>query len=110
MPIKNTGSTDFTVWRIAYWWIKLSMGDRSAALGFIQDSRELMLNPCNPFPKSVVCLSAALHNPDLVFRQPVELVHQGVDLGVRGLDLALQHGLFVGRVGCGQLLVEGEHA
>ena len=57
------------------------------------------------------------HNPDLLFRQPLQFVHQPVDLPVRGLDLTLDGSLLVaGSSGC-QLLVqlqylidEGDHA
>jgi len=44
----------------------------------------------------------SLHNPDLLFRQPIQLVDQDVDLPVRGLDLSLQGGLFVRRAGMGR--------
>ena len=45
--------------------------------------------------------SISLHHRDLRLRQPIQLVHQLVDLLVRGLDLALEHGLDVRRLfGC----------
>jgi len=54
--------------------------------------------------------SPPLHDPDLLLRQPVQLIHQPVDLPVGGFDLALEMGLFVRRFSGGELLVQGEHA
>lgn len=50
-----------------------------------------------------------LHNPDLLFRQPVQFVDQPVNLAVGGVNLALLDGLIVGSFGGGQLPVQGQH-
>jgi hypothetical protein len=51
-------------------------------------------------------LARPLHNPDLFIRQPVQLVDQGIDLSVGGLDLAMQRDLFVGRAGLQEQLLD----
>ena len=60
-------------------------------------------------PKPVMHLRSALllclHDPDLLLRQPVQLVHQRINLTVGRLDLALQDGFDVRRRLGGQLLV-----
>ena len=54
--------------------------------------------------------SSPLHQPDLLICQFVQLIHQGIDLGIGGIDLALEQG-FLGRgFGIGKLLVQTEHA
>jgi hypothetical protein len=50
------------------------------------------------------------HDIDLLLGQPVELVDQGVDLGVVGGDLALEQGGLGGGFGGGALAVQAEHA
>ena len=50
-----------------------------------------------------------LHDPDLLFRQVVEVVDKAVDTAVGGVDLAPEVGLFVFRPRSGELPVKGEH-
>ena len=59
-------------------------------------------------PTASLC-SFSLHNVNLFLRQVVQFIDKPVDLAVRGLDLALQDGLFVGRSGGGKLLVQSHH-
>jgi len=48
-------------------------------------------NPFNPLPESVDSfLRPPFHHGDLLLRQPVQLVHQRINLGVEPLDLAGQ--------------------
>ena len=54
-------------------------------------------------------LSIFLYDPDLLFRETVEVVDQAVDPAVGSVDLALQVHLLVVRPGGGQPSVEGEH-
>jgi hypothetical protein len=54
-------------------------------------------------------VSCTFHNPNLILRQPVQLVHQLVDHFVRRRDLALEQGLFRGGVRGGELAVQVEH-
>jgi len=51
-----------------------------------------------------------LHNFNFLCRQPIKLIHQRIDLPIRGLDLALQRGLLVLDLCRGQLLVQDQHA
>lgn len=51
----------------------------------------------------------SLHDPDLLLREPVKLVDQGVDLPVNGLDAALQCRLLVGRLGLRELFMQSKH-
>lgn len=53
-------------------------------------------------------LFLSLHQFDLFIRQSVQLLHQEVDLGIGGVDLALEEGFFGGGEGCGKLLVKRE--
>src|SRR5205823_1316085 len=52
---------------------------------------------------------AFFHDLDLRRRQPVQIIHQPVDLRVRRGNLTLEDGLLRGGVGSGKLLVKGEH-
>ena len=54
-------------------------------------------------------ISSSLHHRNLLLRQPVQLVHQPVDLPVGGIDLSLDEGRVVAGPGFRQLLIEGEH-
>jgi len=61
----------------------------------------------------LICLALVgfLHNPDLLFRQPVKLVDQGIDLPVRGLDQAACQGRLFVRCGrLEELFMQGEHS
>jgi hypothetical protein len=60
------------------------------------------------FAGSFVCLRS-FYDSYLLFRQPVQLVDQRVDLSVRGLDLSLQGNFFVRRGSFGELFMQGEH-
>jgi hypothetical protein len=51
-----------------------------------------------------------LHDFDLLFRQPIKLIHQRIDLPVRRLDLAVPRGFLVLDFCRSQLLVQGQHA
>jgi hypothetical protein len=42
-------------------------------------------------------------------RQPIQFIHQPVNLPIRRGDLAWKHGLFGGRVRGGELLMQVEH-
>ncbi len=55
-------------------------------------------------------LPPPLHKGDLFLGQPIQLVHQRVDLLVGGLDLAMLELLVGGNGGLGQRLVEVQHA
>ena len=59
--------------------------------------------------KNIKLLARLLHNPDLLLRQPIQLVDQRVDLPVRGLDAPPQRRLLVGRAGLWELFMQGEH-
>lgn len=50
-----------------------------------------------------------LHQPDLLIRQRVQLINQGIDRGVGGGDLALEKGFLSWGFGIGKLLVKVEH-
>jgi len=56
--------------------------------------------------KASECLSRPFHNPNFLLAQAVQLIHEIVDLPVRGCDLALERGLVVLQFGCGELLVQ----
>ena len=49
------------------------------------------------------------HNPDLLLRQPVQLIDQPVDLPVCGLDAAGEQSPLVLRAGGGESLMQIEH-
>src|SRR6266851_7508766 len=57
-----------------------------------------------PAPSPTACVysfcrvGGLLHNLNLLLRQPIQLVHQPVDLPVGGVDLALEDGFLVCRV------------
>jgi len=53
---------------------------------------------------------STFHNFDFFLAQPIQLVHQPVDLGVRRLDLALEHLFVLRQPGVGCLPMQGEHA
>jgi len=57
-----------------------------------------------------VAFSFRSNDGDLFLRQPIQLVDQRVDLPVRGLDLPSVECSAVGYGGCGQLLVQLQHA
>jgi hypothetical protein len=73
------------------------------------ESHETEDTPFVPFvPLRVIRVSNAplLHYRNLLLRQPIQLIHQSVNLPVRGLDLPLVE-LLVGRdSGSGQLFVQ----
>ncbi|CAG1011163.1 hypothetical protein ANRL4_04339 [Anaerolineae bacterium] len=54
-------------------------------------------------------LRTPFHNLDLVVGQPIQLVHQRVDLPVRRVDLALNQCLVMGGFGGGQTRVQLQH-
>ena len=51
-------------------------------------------------------LVLSFHNLDLIFRQPIQRVHQLVDVLVCRVDLALNCGLFVVGFGGSEILVQ----
>jgi hypothetical protein len=51
----------------------------------------------------------SLHNPYLLFGQPIKLVDQGVYLPAFGRDLALEGHLLVRGAGLRELFMQGEH-
>ncbi len=53
--------------------------------------------------------SPALNDPDLFLRQPVQLIHQPVNLPIRRGDLRGEHALLVGCARGGATLVQREH-
>src|ERR1700687_4994314 len=64
------------------------------------------------FPKceSSCCLRLLFHDLNLLLRQPVQLVHQLVDLAVGGVDLSLQPRLLVPCFHGSRLPVQGSEA
>ena len=54
-------------------------------------------------------LRRILYDPDLLLRQPVQLIHQPVDLPIGRDDLALVYGLLLVRDRGGQLAVQIQH-
>ena len=52
----------------------------------------------------------SLHNRNLLLRQPVQLVHQPIDLPVASINLPLEQLLGRRRLGVGELLVQGLRA
>ena len=58
--------------------------------GFATDAFGQRINGCARRYPFIRCLSVALlHNPNLLFSQPVQLMHQRVDLPIRRVDLTL---------------------
>lgn len=53
--------------------------------------------------------SIFLDDPDLFFRETVEVVNEAVDPSVRGVDLPFEAGLLVVRPRGGQSPIEGKH-
>lgn len=49
------------------------------------------------------------NNPNLLIRQPVEVVHEAINLLVGRVNLALELGLVVRRLGRGQPLLQVQH-
>ena len=59
--------------------------------------------------KNIKLPARRLHDLDLLLRESVKLVDQGVDLPVSGLDAALQCRLLVGRLGLRELFMQSKH-
>lgn len=73
------------------------------------------ISPCS-LTKSQSCKNFLLnrfllpfHNPDLIFRQPIQFIHQRINLFICCIDLALD-GVFFGSGLCsGLLFVQFQH-
>ena len=59
--------------------------------------------------KNIKLSARRLHYLDLLLREPVKLVDQGIYLPVGGLNAALQCRLLVWRLGLRELFMHGQH-
>lgn len=57
----------------------------------------------------VIALLVSLHNLDFLIIQPIQLIHQLVNLPVGRLNLALQYRPSLGHAFTGQALVQAQH-
>lgn len=60
--------------------------------------------------KASECLSLPFHNLNFLLAQAVQLIHELIDLPVRGRDLAFERGVLVLQFGRGKLPVQRERA